>query len=121
MTNIIGHGHVIPRDDGYQAKCGGPAVCGVCQGEERRARPRLATQLDHFVADVEAAGADQKLYTQAELDAAVAQALAKDRLEFKIALLALQPLWRGKRKRQVVEDLARFLSHQSEKACPPSS
>ncbi len=33
MTNIIGHGHVIPRDDGYKANCGGPAVCGVCQSE----------------------------------------------------------------------------------------
>lgn len=33
MTNIIGHGHVIPRDDGYKAKCGGPAVCGICRSE----------------------------------------------------------------------------------------
>lgn len=32
--------------------------------------------LDQFIADVEASGADQKLYTQAELDAAVAEAVA---------------------------------------------
>lgn len=42
MTNTIGHGHVRPRDDGYKARCGGPAICGVCQSEERRARPRTA-------------------------------------------------------------------------------
>lgn len=33
MTNIIGHGHVIPRDDGYKARCGGPAICGICRSE----------------------------------------------------------------------------------------
>lgn len=30
---IDAHGHVIPRPDGYKAKCGGPAMCRYCQQE----------------------------------------------------------------------------------------
>jgi hypothetical protein len=29
----IGHGHVIPRQDGAKARCGGPAFCKLCQKE----------------------------------------------------------------------------------------
>lgn len=29
----FGHGHVIPRPDGVKARCGGPALCGVCAKE----------------------------------------------------------------------------------------
>jgi hypothetical protein len=29
-----GHGHVRPRKDGYLARCGGPAICKVCQQEQ---------------------------------------------------------------------------------------
>lgn len=60
MTNIIGHGHVYPRDDGYLAKCGGPATCNVCRDEmshlnqHREGSAKLQTALDHFVSDVEA-------------------------------------------------------------------
>lgn len=32
MANT-GHGHVVPRDDGVKARCGGPAICAVCQRE----------------------------------------------------------------------------------------
>lgn len=28
------HGHVVPRADGVKARCGGPAVCKVCQAEQ---------------------------------------------------------------------------------------
>jgi hypothetical protein len=28
-----GHGHVTPRPDGAKARCGGPALCSVCQRE----------------------------------------------------------------------------------------
>lgn len=28
-----GHGHVTPRPDGVKARCGGPAICKVCQAE----------------------------------------------------------------------------------------
>jgi hypothetical protein len=28
-----GHGHVVPRDDGAKARCGGPALCSVCAHE----------------------------------------------------------------------------------------
>lgn len=28
-----GHGHVVPRPDGVRARCGGPALCRVCQAE----------------------------------------------------------------------------------------
>lgn len=28
-----GHGHVRPRPDGVKARCGGPALCAVCQRE----------------------------------------------------------------------------------------
>jgi len=30
----IGHGHVVKRDDGFLARCGGPAECTQCQLEE---------------------------------------------------------------------------------------
>jgi len=29
-----GHGHVRPRPDNVKARCGGPAVCSVCQREQ---------------------------------------------------------------------------------------
>lgn len=29
-----GHGHVVPRPDGAKARCGGPAMCRVCQAEQ---------------------------------------------------------------------------------------
>lgn len=28
-----GHGHVVPRADGYRARCGGPGLCRDCQRE----------------------------------------------------------------------------------------
>ena len=28
-----GHGHVVRRDDGYLARCGGPGLCGQCARE----------------------------------------------------------------------------------------
>lgn len=28
------HGHVRPREDGYKARCGGPALCNTCQAEQ---------------------------------------------------------------------------------------
>ncbi|TFV91398.1 hypothetical protein [Blastococcus sp. CT_GayMR16] len=30
---MSGHGHVIPNPDGSKARCGGPALCSVCQRE----------------------------------------------------------------------------------------
>lgn len=30
MTIGRSHGHVIPRDDGHKARCGGPALCREC-------------------------------------------------------------------------------------------
>lgn len=29
----LGHGHVIPRADGFKARCGGPSLCAECAGE----------------------------------------------------------------------------------------
>lgn len=29
-----GHGHVVARLDGVKARCGGPSLCRVCQGEQ---------------------------------------------------------------------------------------
>lgn len=31
----FGHGWVTPRADGAVARCGGPKICAVCQGEQR--------------------------------------------------------------------------------------
>lgn len=31
------HGWVTPRADGFRARCGGPAMCPVCQAEQARA------------------------------------------------------------------------------------
>lgn len=28
------HGHVTPNANGLRARCGGPAICGVCQREQ---------------------------------------------------------------------------------------
>lgn len=35
MTNPRnrGHGHVLPRPDGFKARCGGPTQCAVCASE----------------------------------------------------------------------------------------
>src|SRR5688500_10385336 len=33
-----GHGHVWPRPDGVQARCGGPGICPVCQSHQRLVR-----------------------------------------------------------------------------------
>jgi hypothetical protein len=30
---MSGHGHVIPRQDGVKARCGGPALCSECAAE----------------------------------------------------------------------------------------
>ena len=35
------HGHVIPRADGLKARCGGPALCNVCQREATQLLPRI--------------------------------------------------------------------------------
>ena len=37
------HGHVTPRPDGAKARCGGPALCPVCQQEAaaRASKERL--------------------------------------------------------------------------------
>jgi hypothetical protein len=42
MSNNTGHGHVTPRPDGVRARCGGPAMCRVCQME--RARLELSAE-----------------------------------------------------------------------------
>ena len=40
------HGHVTPRADGTTARCGGPAICGVCYDEQREAlRARVSDGL----------------------------------------------------------------------------
>lgn len=36
-----GHGHVRPRPDGVRARCGGPAICAVCQREQAREDDRV--------------------------------------------------------------------------------
>lgn len=61
MTNTIGHGHIIPRDDGYKAKCGGPACCGVCMAEWNSIEGK------EYRLKME----QPKIYRQWELDAAV--------------------------------------------------
>lgn len=30
----FGHGHVVPRDDGIKARCGGPGLCKQCALEQ---------------------------------------------------------------------------------------
>lgn len=37
-----GHGHVVERDDGVKARCGGPAVCKHCQLEKTATNRRTA-------------------------------------------------------------------------------
>lgn len=34
LQALAGHGHVKPRPDGVRMRCGGPAVCRVCQQEK---------------------------------------------------------------------------------------
>jgi hypothetical protein len=35
---VTGHGHVTPNPDGVKARCGGPALCGVCAKEQAAAQ-----------------------------------------------------------------------------------
>ncbi|HET8687638.1 MAG TPA: hypothetical protein VFM18_13385 [Methanosarcina sp.] len=34
QASNLGHGHVIPRPDGFRARCGGPSFCKVCRAEQ---------------------------------------------------------------------------------------
>lgn len=34
LQALVGHGHVKPRPDGVKMRCGGPAICRVCQQEK---------------------------------------------------------------------------------------
>lgn len=34
LQALAGHGHVKPRPDGAVMRCGGPAICKVCQQEK---------------------------------------------------------------------------------------
>lgn len=34
LQALAGHGHVRPRPDGVRMRCGGPAICRVCQQEK---------------------------------------------------------------------------------------
>lgn len=31
-----GHGHLIPNESGDVARCGGPALCGICEAEQQQ-------------------------------------------------------------------------------------
>jgi hypothetical protein len=46
----LGHGHVVPRADGFKAKCGGPALCAACAGElsDQTVRMNFLAQLYAF-------------------------------------------------------------------------
>ena len=35
----MGHGHVIPNNDGSKARCGGPAICLECAAELAESKP----------------------------------------------------------------------------------
>lgn len=72
MTNIIGHGHVIPRDDGYKAECGGPQLCDICR-REGASQNRPLGWVQEVGATVTHVFQPPKLYTQADLDAALAK------------------------------------------------
>ena len=32
-THNVGHGWVVPRQDGARVRCGGPGLCMACQAE----------------------------------------------------------------------------------------
>jgi hypothetical protein len=51
MNENIGHGHVFPRPDGVKARCGGPAICMECAGDQ--ARKAKASDLVHSEAFVQ--------------------------------------------------------------------
>lgn len=55
MNNNSGHGYVVRRDDGFKARCGGPAICSKCAEEvkvlqnkfiEIYAKPKLKNLLE---------------------------------------------------------------------------
>jgi hypothetical protein len=46
----LGHGHIVPRVDGFKANCGGPTLCAQCAGElsDHTVRLNLLAQLYAF-------------------------------------------------------------------------
>lgn len=60
-----GHGHVMPRPDGVKARCGGPALCRICQSEQAalvaQPEPSPATAQAALVELIEAIDAQQDL------------------------------------------------------------
>lgn len=43
---MTGHGHVVPREDGSRARCGGPGICGVCSREAAQELNALRAERD---------------------------------------------------------------------------
>ena len=55
MSADTGHGHVAPRKDGAKARCGGPAICSVCQRERAQAEQDQRRRDNDTIATVNSA------------------------------------------------------------------
>ncbi|WP_269497735.1 hypothetical protein [Castellaniella sp. S9] len=76
LQALAGHGHVKPRPDGVRARCGGPAICRVCQQE--KAQLEMSQRMDQALHPL-----DGQHINQGSVDAA-AEAYERDFLQAKI-------------------------------------
>lgn len=69
----MGHGHVVPNEDGSKARCGGPAICSECAAEQAAQKE---PEIKIHSMSVENGNIDMKLSTDKLIMLQIASSLA---------------------------------------------